>query len=29
MDVVDEQVQAYNARDLERFLAAYSPDVVI
>jgi hypothetical protein len=27
--VVEEQVNAYNARDLERFLAAYAPTVVI
>ncbi len=29
MDPVEEQLAAYNARDLERFIAAYSPDVVI
>ncbi len=29
MDTIDEQVQAYNARDVERFIATYSPDVVI
>jgi hypothetical protein len=29
MDPVEEQLLAYNARDLERFIAAYSPDVVI
>ncbi len=28
MDIVEEQVQAYNARDIERFLATYSPEVV-
>jgi uncharacterized protein (TIGR02246 family) len=28
-DVVDAQVDAYFARDLERFLACYAPDVVI
>ena len=26
-DVVQEQVEAYNARDLERFVATYSEDV--
>lgn len=29
MDIIEEQLLAYNARDLERFIAAYSPDVVI
>lgn len=29
MDPVQEQLDAYNARDLERFLACYAPDVVI
>jgi hypothetical protein len=29
MDTVEEQLLAYNARDLERFIATYSPDVVI
>jgi hypothetical protein len=29
MDIIDEQVDAYNARDLERFVATYSPDIVI
>lgn len=29
MDIIDEQLLAYNARDLERFLAAYSSEVVI
>jgi hypothetical protein len=29
MDPVEAQLSAYNARDLERFLAVYSPDVVI
>ena len=29
MDPVEEQVEAYNAHDLERFIACYSPDVVI
>ncbi len=29
MDPVEEQLAAYNARDVERFLAAYSSDVVI
>lgn len=28
-DVVDAQVDAYFARDLERFIACYAPDVVI
>ena len=28
-DVVDAQVDAYFARDLERFVACYSPDVLI
>lgn len=28
-DVVDAQVDAYNARDLERFVACYAPDVVV
>lgn len=27
--VVQEQVDAYNARDLERFIACYAPDAVI
>jgi hypothetical protein len=29
MDIVEEQLQAYNARDLERFMAAYSSEIVI
>ncbi|HWI53986.1 MAG TPA: nuclear transport factor 2 family protein [Symbiobacteriaceae bacterium] len=29
MDPVQEQLEAYNARDLERFLACYAQDVVI
>jgi hypothetical protein len=29
MDPVEEQLLAYNARDLERFIAVYSRDVVI
>jgi len=29
MDPVEEQLDAYNTRDLERFIAAYSPAVVI
>jgi len=29
MDPVEEQLLAYNDRDLERFIAAYSTDVVI
>jgi hypothetical protein len=29
MDPVQEQLDAYNARDLERFLACYDPGVVI
>jgi hypothetical protein len=29
MDPVQEQLEAYNARDLERFLACYSPNVLI
>lgn len=29
MDIIEEQVLAYNARDLDRFIATYSPDVVI
>src|ERR1700733_2778568 len=28
-DVIDAQVDAYFARDLERFVACYAPDVVI
>ena len=28
-DPVEEQLAAYNARDLERFLACYAPTVVI
>ncbi len=28
-DPVAEQLDAYNARDLERFLACYTPDVVV
>jgi hypothetical protein len=28
-DPVDAQVQAYNERDLERFIACFSPDCVI
>jgi len=28
MDPVEEQLLAYNDRDLERFIAAYMPDVV-
>jgi hypothetical protein len=29
MDPIEEQLLAYNARNLERFVAAYSPQVVI
>ncbi len=29
MQIIDEQVIAYNARDLERFIATYSSEVVI
>lgn len=29
MDIIEEQVYAYNARDLERFIATYSPNIVI
>ena len=29
MDPVQEQLDAYNARDLERFLACYDPQVII
>ena len=29
MDPVEEQLEAYNARDLERFLACYADDVVV
>jgi hypothetical protein len=29
MDIIEEQVLAYNARDLDRFIATYSPEVVI
>jgi hypothetical protein len=29
MDIIEEQVLAYNARDLDRFIATYSPDIVI
>lgn len=29
MDPVDEQVLAYNDKDLDRFLSCYDPDVVI
>ena len=29
MDPVQEQVEAFNARDVERFVAAYAPDAVI
>ncbi len=29
MDIIEEQISAYNARDLERFIATYSPDIVI
>ena len=29
MDPVQQQLDAYNARDLERFLGCYAPDVVI
>jgi hypothetical protein len=29
MDAVQEQLDAFNSRDVERFLAAYAPDVVI
>jgi len=29
VDPVEEQVEAYNAHDLERFIGCYSPDVVI
>ena len=29
MDAVQRQLDAYNARDLDRFLAAYAPDATI
>jgi hypothetical protein len=29
MDPVQAQLEAYNARDVERFIACYTPDVVI
>jgi len=29
MDIVEEQLLAYNARDLERFIAAYATSIVI
>ncbi len=29
MDPIEEQLLAYNSGDLERFIAAYSPDIVI
>ena len=29
MDPIQQQVDAYNARDLERFLACYAPEVVV
>src|SRR3712207_2182465 len=29
MDPVQEQVDAFNAHDVERFVAAYDPDIVI
>jgi hypothetical protein len=29
MDPVQEQVDAFNARDVERFLSAYAPDVTV
>ena len=29
LDPVEEQLAAYNARDIERFIACYAPDVVI
>jgi hypothetical protein len=29
MDPVEEQLDAYNARDVERFLACYADDVVV
>lgn len=29
MDAVQEQVDAFNARDVERFIACYRPDAVI
>jgi len=29
MDIIEKQVEAYNARDLERFIACYAPDIVI
>jgi uncharacterized protein (TIGR02246 family) len=28
-EVVDDQLDAYNARDLERFVACYAPSVII
>lgn len=28
MHIIEEQILAYNARDLERFIATYSPDIV-
>lgn len=29
MDIIEEQLRAYNARDLEGFVATYSPEIVI
>jgi uncharacterized protein (TIGR02246 family) len=29
VDVIDRQIDAYNARDIDGFLAAYAPDAVI
>ncbi len=29
MDAVQDQLDAFNSRDVDRFLAAYAPDVVI
>lgn len=29
MNVVDRQVEAYNARDLEAFVACYSEDIIV
>ncbi len=29
MDIIEERISAYNARDLDRFIATSSPDIVI
>lgn len=29
MDIIDEQLEAYNARDLDRFIACYADDVTM